>query len=70
MLPSGRADVTVGDMRLSTGLFINAAGLHAVPLAKAVKGLKDEARRCLPTAYYAKGNYFRLQGRVPPTAAW
>ena len=41
---------------------VNAAGLHAPALARRFAGLKDDA---VPTAYFAKGNYFTLSGRAP-----
>lgn len=41
---------------------VNAAGLHAPALAARTRGL---AARHVPTAYFAKGNYFTLSGRAP-----
>lgn len=41
---------------------VNAAGLHAPALAARTQGL---AARHVPTAYFAKGNYFTLSGRAP-----
>jgi L-2-hydroxyglutarate oxidase LhgO len=41
---------------------VNAAGLQAPTLAAKFSGLD---KRHLPTAYYAKGNYFTLAGRAP-----
>ena len=41
---------------------VNAAGLHAPRLARALEGLPPEA---VPGAWYAKGNYFTLTGRNP-----
>ncbi len=41
---------------------INAAGLNAVPLARSIEGINLAA---LPQALYAKGNYFKLAGKVP-----
>ncbi len=41
---------------------VNAAGLHAPALAARTQGL--DARH-VPSAYYAKGNYFTLAGRAP-----
>jgi L-2-hydroxyglutarate oxidase LhgO len=49
-------------MTLACRLFINAAGLHAPALARRIDGL---AAAHVPTAYYAKGNYFTLSGRSP-----
>lgn len=41
---------------------INAAGLHAVALAASIEGDHQDD---LPTAYFAKGNYFSVSGTVP-----
>ena len=41
---------------------VNAAGLAALPLARRIVGLDP---RHIPTAYFAKGNYFTLTGRAP-----
>ncbi len=41
---------------------VNAAGLHAPALARRFAGLRADA---VPTAYFAKGNYFTLSGRAP-----
>jgi L-2-hydroxyglutarate oxidase LhgO len=41
---------------------INSAGLHAPDLARKIAGMP---RQLVPQAYYAKGNYFSLQGRSP-----
>jgi L-2-hydroxyglutarate oxidase LhgO len=41
---------------------VNAAGLQAVALARCVGGLDEKH---IPTAYFAKGNYFTLAGRAP-----
>jgi len=43
---------------------VNAAGLGAPALAKRFNGLRADA---VPTAYFAKGNYFTLTGRAPFT---
>ncbi|MDM0057001.1 NAD(P)/FAD-dependent oxidoreductase [Variovorax fucosicus] len=43
---------------------VNAAGLGAPMLAKRFDGLSADA---VPTAYFAKGNYFTLAGRAPFT---
>ncbi|MEJ1127298.1 NAD(P)/FAD-dependent oxidoreductase [Variovorax sp. CCNWLW225] len=43
---------------------INAAGLNAPGLARRFEGLPGAA---IPTAYFAKGNYFTLSGRAPFT---
>ncbi|MEM6986964.1 MAG: NAD(P)/FAD-dependent oxidoreductase [Pseudomonadota bacterium] len=41
---------------------VNAAGLGAVPLAHAIDGLPQDT---VPTAYFAKGQYFRCSGKAP-----
>jgi L-2-hydroxyglutarate oxidase LhgO len=48
--------------RLQARRLVNAAGLHAVALARNFKGL---AAQHIPQAYFAKGNYFALAGRAP-----
>ncbi len=49
-------------MQLRCRLVINAAGLHAPDLARKISGMPSDK---IPTAYYAKGNYFTLSGRSP-----
>ena len=49
-------------MALRCRLLINSAGLHAPALARAIVGMPSQL---VPTAYYAKGNYFTLSGRSP-----
>ena len=61
----GAVEVVVGGsdpMTLSCGLLVNSAGLHAPDLAQAITGFP---RQFVPTAHYAKGNYFTLDGRSP-----
>ena len=58
-------DLEVGGaepMKLRCRLVVNSAGLHAPTLAKKIVGLPSDR---VPTAYYAKGNYFTLTGRSP-----
>ncbi len=58
-------DINVGGvdpMRLRCRLLVNAAGLHAPSVARSLAGMPGES---IPTAYYAKGNYFTLAGRSP-----
>lgn len=70
--PLARARVTPQGMELETqdgtGLrarsVVNAAGLQAPLLARRFEGLDPQH---LPTAHYAKGNYFTLAGRSPFT---
>jgi len=51
-------------MRLSCRTVINSAGLFAPDLARTIEGMPADK---IPTAYYAKGNYFTLTGRSPFT---
>ena len=41
---------------------INSAGLHAVDLARKIKGIPEGI---LPKSYFAKGHYFQLSGNHP-----
>ena len=47
---------------LACKVLVNAAGLNAVALAQSMHGLD---KSLLPTAHYAKGNYFTLAGKAP-----
>src|SRR3954463_4240866 len=49
-------------MKLRARLVVNSAGLHAPTLAARIAGMPADK---IPTAYYAKGNYFTLSGRSP-----
>ena len=49
---------------LYTKVLVNAAGLYAPTLARQFNGLDP---KLVPTAYYAKGNYFTLSGKSPFT---
>jgi L-2-hydroxyglutarate oxidase LhgO len=49
-------------MNLRCRWVVNSAGLHAPTLAKKIAGLPSNR---IPTAYYAKGNYFTLTGLSP-----
>ncbi len=53
-------------MTLRCRLLVNSAGLHAPGLARRIVGMPPDR---VPTAYYAKGNYFTLSGRVAVLAA-
>ncbi|MCH7342332.1 NAD(P)/FAD-dependent oxidoreductase [Pelomonas sp. CA6] len=53
-------DAGSGAMRLGCATLVNAAGLWAPRVARAIEGLRD-----LPEARYSKGSYFSLQGRSP-----
>ncbi|MDE3177363.1 MAG: NAD(P)/FAD-dependent oxidoreductase [Pseudomonadota bacterium] len=46
--------------RLTVGALVNAAGLAASRVARAIEGLAD-----IPETRFAKGNYFALRGRAP-----
>eukprot|EP01030_Chromulinospumella_sphaerica_P000285 gene285-287_t len=52
----------VDGTRLRARTVVNAAGLHAPALAARFGGL---APQHVPTAFYAKGNYFTLTGKAP-----
>ncbi len=63
----GGFDVVAGGaetMRLRCRMLVNAAGHGACGLARRIAGL-DPVH--VPRAYYAKGSYFALSGRVPFT---
>jgi L-2-hydroxyglutarate oxidase LhgO len=70
--PLSRAEATTDGFVLEVGgaapmtlqcrLLVNAAGLAAPAVARAIAGLPPER---VPTAYYAKGNYFSCSARVP-----
>ncbi|MBD0270334.1 MAG: NAD(P)/FAD-dependent oxidoreductase [Acetobacteraceae bacterium] len=49
-------------MELRCRTLVNSAGLYAPRLARALRGMPEEA---VPGAWYAKGNYFNLTGRNP-----
>ncbi len=49
-------------MTLQCRLLVNSCGLHAPDFARRLVGLDRER---IPTAYYAKGNYFSMGGRSP-----
>ena len=51
-------------MTLRCRLLVNSAGLHAPEVAGKIAGMPSDK---IPTAYYAKGNYFTLTGRSPFT---
>jgi L-2-hydroxyglutarate oxidase LhgO len=62
---TGRIEIDVGGtepMSLRCRLLVNSAGLHAPALARAIEGMPAD---CIPTPYYAKGNYFTLAGHSP-----
>jgi L-2-hydroxyglutarate oxidase LhgO len=49
---------------LTTRWLVNAAGLHAQQIAAATEGYPASR---IPPKHWAKGNYFKLQGRTPFT---
>jgi L-2-hydroxyglutarate oxidase LhgO len=55
-------EIEAEGMRLQARCVVNAAGLGAVDLARRTRGL---AAHHVPTAHFAKGNYFTLSGRAP-----
>jgi len=60
-----RIEIDVGGadaITLRCRLLVNSAGLHAPRMARAISGMPPER---IPTAYFAKGNYFTLSGRSP-----
>ena len=59
---SGRIMITAGDTTLSSRIVINAAGLCATQVARAIAGY--DPAHC-PTPHYAKGNYYALSGAAP-----
>jgi L-2-hydroxyglutarate oxidase LhgO len=54
--------VAADGTELEARTVVNAAGLHAPLLAQKFEGLDAHY---IPTAHYAKGNYFTLSGRSP-----
>ena len=58
-----RVDTAEGDLvELDCGVLINAAGLQAQTVARAVHGLATDI---IPPQYLAKGSYFILDGKAP-----
>jgi L-2-hydroxyglutarate oxidase LhgO len=49
-------------MTVCARTLVNCAGLHAPKLAQGIAGMPADK---IPSAYYAKGNYFTLAGRSP-----
>ncbi|WP_372662532.1 NAD(P)/FAD-dependent oxidoreductase [Hydrogenophaga sp.] len=64
VLPEGLALEMRDGTQLQASTVVNAAGLDACALAQRTQGL---TRQQVPTAYFAKGNYFTLSGRSPFT---
>ena len=64
-IQKGQSDIELiveDGTRLRSKALVNAAGLGAIGLAQRTAGL--DARH-VPSAFYAKGNYFTLAGRAP-----
>jgi len=64
---SDRFELAIGGDEPTTircRLLVNAAGLHAPALARALEGLPPET---VPRAYFCRGVYFTLTGRAPFT---
>jgi len=62
---AGRIELEAGGalpMTLACDLLINAAGLNAPAVARAIAGMPAEM---IPAAYLAKGNYFSCSARAP-----
>lgn len=63
-VPNG-IEINVGGaepMSLRCRLLVNSTGLHAPGFAQCIAGMPEDR---IPTAYYAKGNYFTLSGCSP-----
>jgi len=61
----GGLEIDIGGtdpMTLRCRLLVNSTGLHAPYVASRIAGMPADR---VPTAYYAKGNYFTLSGRSP-----
>ena len=67
---NGHIEIDVGgdeSMRLACNLLVNSAGLHAPAFARTIAGMPAER---IPTAYYARGNYFSISaGRRFPASS-
>lgn len=58
LLEAGSDEVT----ELAAAVVINSAGLQAQEVASRIEGLPKDT---IPSAYFAKGNYYALQARAP-----
>jgi L-2-hydroxyglutarate oxidase LhgO len=54
-----------GTSHLACKTLVNAAGLWAVPVARAVAGAPEAAGAAIPHVHFAKGAFFALAGRAP-----
>jgi L-2-hydroxyglutarate oxidase LhgO len=62
---NGGFEIEVGGeepMTIGCRLLVNAAGLHAPALARAIAGVPPDS---IPPAYFCRGVYFTLSGRTP-----
>jgi L-2-hydroxyglutarate oxidase LhgO len=64
VVQGGFAVTADGDVTLITTRLINAGGLHASRVARAIEGLAPDL---IPETRYAKGNYFSLAKKAPFT---
>ncbi|HAD88238.1 MAG TPA: FAD-dependent oxidoreductase [Rhodospirillaceae bacterium] len=65
VLPDGRMRIRAGGeapMELDCQLVVNAGGLYAQHIARAVDGIPADT---IPGSYYAKGHYFTYPGKSP-----
>ena len=65
LLPGGGAELAIGGADPTTlrcALLVNAAGLHAPDLARALAGVPPQT---VPRAWLCKGSYYALPGRAP-----
>lgn len=63
LLPSGRLLLRTPDLELECDEVVNAAGHHAIPIARSIDGVPHDA---LPAQHWAKGSYFGLSGMPSP----
>mmetsp|Transcript_33711 Transcript_33711/g.58249 ORF Transcript_33711/g.58249 Transcript_33711/m.58249 type:complete len:374 (+) Transcript_33711:259-1380(+) len=63
--PGNKILASAGGMQLECEVVVNCAGLRAPALARAVAGVDPGIIKKIPQGYFAKGNYFRLQGPTP-----
>ncbi len=54
--------VRAADTELRSDTVVNAAGLHAIAVARSIDGLRPEL---VPSGYLAKGHYYMLTGKSP-----
>ncbi|MGI4953942.1 MAG: NAD(P)/FAD-dependent oxidoreductase [Janthinobacterium lividum] len=65
--PGGTIVLNIGGpepMQLECERFVNAIGLHAPDLARAIEGIPPGT---IPNKFFCKGSYYQLQGRAPFT---